>query len=169
MYSFASPKASPRHHEVNAEHGGNGNVLRDSPVDLETQGRDSRPGAGAQGRAPQSLCAANRPPRRACRAGIRKGSGSLHSLESHSGVTSEFERVVRPRGSGAANMRAGSLPFWCQVCRPAPPAAAPRGSGWRLSANPEHRSIGDRFLICEVAIGDVATFTPEFHMRHITS
>ena len=26
-------------------------------------------------------------------------------------MTSEFEREVRPRGSGAANMRAGSLPF----------------------------------------------------------
>ena len=34
-------------HEVNAEHGGNGNVLRDSPADLETQVRDS-PGAGAK-------------------------------------------------------------------------------------------------------------------------
>jgi len=56
------PKASV-HDTFNAEHGGNGNVLRDSPADLETQGRDSRPGAWAQGRAPQSLCAANRPPR----------------------------------------------------------------------------------------------------------
>ena len=99
----------------------------------------------------------------------------LHSLESHSGVTSEFERVVRPRGSGAANMLAGSLPFYGVSARSphaAPPAAAPRGwlRGWRLSANPEHRSIGDRFLMCEVAFGDVATFTPEFHMRHkITS
>ena len=83
-----------------------------------------------------------------------------NSLESHSGVTSEFERVVRPRGSGAANScgrglcRSGALVSGVSARSPrlaAPPAAAPRG--WRLSANPEHRSIGDRFLICEVALG----------------
>ena len=66
----------------------------------------------------------------------------LHSLESHSGVTSEFERVVRPRGSGAANMRAGSLPFWCQVCRPAPPAAGGRAPGLAAFRIPQTMSIG---------------------------
>ena len=104
---------------------------------------------------PPKVCARqivkSTPARRACRAGIRKGSGSLHSLESHFGVTSEFERVVRPRVRRlpAANGRSAAV----LVCRPlAARPGWPQG-GWRLSSNPEHRSIGDRFLMCEVAWG----------------